>query len=149
MKHINESIIGKRGSIQKAVRNWDVLEIEDRQSRIPCKCHAIYLDNKTARVRKKEIIDLCFRDRSQDTIKQFNDTLDENEGIIILYRPEDRRFYCQNDSFYEGGLTSIPTDHINSTWGITFVVTRIAGHVKDTRGSLNSIFSYNNYFRDL
>jgi len=148
MKHISESIIGRKGSVSKAVRCGDILEIEDVQPKTPVKCRALYLDNKTALARKNEIIDLCFRDRSRDAIGMFTDALDNKEGILILYHPDDRRFYWQHDSFYKNNLATLPDAH-ESGWGVTFVATRKAGHLDDIRRPLNSTFSYNNYFKDL
>ena len=64
MKHINESIIGRKGVYNKYPKCWDVLALINNQydsGTSPLTrqqmCTAIYLDNRTARDRFDEIID--------------------------------------------------------------------------------------------
>lgn len=151
MKHIHESIIGRKGGYNKYPRCWDVLAMTNNQHNPGTQpsagqqmCTAIYLDNRTARDRFDEIID-CLRIVNKTKsyiVKTLKGCLDKNESIIVLHDLELELYFWQHETMFVNDLKCIP-----DTCG-AFDVTKIIHHVTNNRKSIKEIFQDNNYFKD-
>jgi len=144
MKHINESIIGRKGTYNKYPKCWDVLALTNNQHN-PGTCTAIYLDNRTARDRIDEIIDclkIVNKTKTGYVVKTLKGCLDKNECVIILYDLELKLYFWQHETMFVNNLKCIP-----DTCG-AFDVTKIIHHVTNNGKSIKEIFQDNNYFKD-
>ena len=151
MKHINESIIGRKGVYGKYPRCWDVLAMINNQHNPGIQpsgqqtCTAIYLDNRTARDRFDEIIDclkIVNKTKTDYIVKTLKQCLAKNECIIVLYDLESKLYFWQHETMYVNALKSIPDTCY------AFHVTKIIHHVTDNKKSIKEIFQDNNYFKD-
>jgi len=147
MKHINESIIGKRGSSRPA--NWDVLILTGAwDSEFP----ALYLDNKTAASKIDDIIYVVFQLAGfHNTGDNLRKTISNGSDILVMYNlAESNRSSSQDHSYFwcpvtdfSKQLKSIPDESGN----LKVLKNTGRAHIKGNE-TIQDIFKNNNYFKD-
>ena len=145
MKHISESIIGKRGNANRRPVNWDVIVLENLQHLPHEFCLALFLNNATARARQADICHVVeLWDRSE-----INSTLSSGRDILVLYDPKDGCFFWQHSGMYAHNLKVIPDKWMENGKAL-FEVVKNTGQAKlrSSNFSIKDIFQDNNYFKD-